>query len=289
MNYKGTECVSCGKKFNESDDIVVCPECGSPHHRECYKTAGKCANIMRHDMNFNWNNEKYKSDEINNNNNTDEENKDTDDNNMISMSEFIEKNIKDINDEIKDGCTLGEALSFVNRNVLYYASIFARIRKFNVNTSLNLTCFIFPQIYFANRKMWFWAILTSVINVILLIPMMMALLANDVSYDSTFISANVIEAIRNNSGIINSLMEICNGADLVMRVLFCLFGNRLYYNFVTKSIRRMKLKNNGNVTKEQLAYAGGTSFANVILILVITFAMIFGLTFFLQYLLPIIF
>ncbi len=34
--FEGYICPVCMKKFTETDDIAVCPECGTPHHRECY-------------------------------------------------------------------------------------------------------------------------------------------------------------------------------------------------------------------------------------------------------------
>lgn len=49
--YKDLTCVCCGNKFGEDDDIVVCPTCGTPHHRECYKNLGHCANIAWHSEN----------------------------------------------------------------------------------------------------------------------------------------------------------------------------------------------------------------------------------------------
>ena len=42
MDYIGEICPVCGKSFTADDDIVVCPDCGTPHHRECYKTENKC-------------------------------------------------------------------------------------------------------------------------------------------------------------------------------------------------------------------------------------------------------
>ena len=36
MDYKGCKCASCHKVLKEGDDIVICPECGAPYHRECY-------------------------------------------------------------------------------------------------------------------------------------------------------------------------------------------------------------------------------------------------------------
>ena len=46
MDYRGQHCPICGKEFCDGDDIVVCPECGTPYHRECYKTAGHCVNCL---------------------------------------------------------------------------------------------------------------------------------------------------------------------------------------------------------------------------------------------------
>ncbi|MCI1955929.1 MAG: zinc-ribbon domain-containing protein [Oscillospiraceae bacterium] len=48
MNYVGLKCPVCGKTFSADDDIVVCPQCGAPYHRECYARVGKCIYSDRH-------------------------------------------------------------------------------------------------------------------------------------------------------------------------------------------------------------------------------------------------
>lgn len=35
-------CPVCGREITPSDDIVVCPQCGAPHHRDCWKKEGHC-------------------------------------------------------------------------------------------------------------------------------------------------------------------------------------------------------------------------------------------------------
>lgn len=40
--YEGYSCPVCQKPFTQSDDIVVCPVCGAPHHRSCWKAEGRC-------------------------------------------------------------------------------------------------------------------------------------------------------------------------------------------------------------------------------------------------------
>ncbi len=53
-NYNGYRCPVCGKAFAQGDDIVVCPDCGTPHHRACYRELGRCANESRHAMGGQW-------------------------------------------------------------------------------------------------------------------------------------------------------------------------------------------------------------------------------------------
>ena len=52
--YENTVCPVCGKAFEEGDDIVVCPECGTPHHRECYGLAGHCVNEGLHQSGYSF-------------------------------------------------------------------------------------------------------------------------------------------------------------------------------------------------------------------------------------------
>ena len=48
MKYIGENCPVCGNVFAEGDDVVVCPECGTPYHRECWQKEGKCINEDNH-------------------------------------------------------------------------------------------------------------------------------------------------------------------------------------------------------------------------------------------------
>ncbi len=54
FRFTNEKCLVCNKTFEENDDIVVCPHCGTPHHRECYKENAKCANHEKHSENFRW-------------------------------------------------------------------------------------------------------------------------------------------------------------------------------------------------------------------------------------------
>ena len=54
MDYKGRSCPVCSEEFREEDDIVVCPKCGAPYHRECYKKNNKCIFAELHKSGKSW-------------------------------------------------------------------------------------------------------------------------------------------------------------------------------------------------------------------------------------------
>lgn len=54
FRYTGEACPVCNENFKPEDDIVVCPLCGTPHHRECYKQNGECAHNEKHSEGYRW-------------------------------------------------------------------------------------------------------------------------------------------------------------------------------------------------------------------------------------------
>lgn len=54
MDLKYVQCPYCLKPFEEGDDVVVCPECGTPAHRACWKQNGHCLYENKHASGFVW-------------------------------------------------------------------------------------------------------------------------------------------------------------------------------------------------------------------------------------------
>ncbi len=52
MDYIGLKCGICEKDFVSGDDVVVCPECGTPMHRNCYNINNACPNAEKHGSGF---------------------------------------------------------------------------------------------------------------------------------------------------------------------------------------------------------------------------------------------
>ncbi len=54
FKFAGQKCPHCGEILKYGDDIAVCPECGTPHHRSCYLEHRHCANNDLHAAGFEW-------------------------------------------------------------------------------------------------------------------------------------------------------------------------------------------------------------------------------------------
>ncbi|MCL2633036.1 MAG: hypothetical protein FWD34_00820 [Oscillospiraceae bacterium] len=52
LKFIGEQCPVCDERFVEKSDVVVCPDCGTPHHRSCYAETNKCAMLSRHESDY---------------------------------------------------------------------------------------------------------------------------------------------------------------------------------------------------------------------------------------------
>lgn len=52
---KNKQCQICKGYLFEEDDVVVCPHCGAPHHRDCWNTVGHCGVEEFHDTEKQYN------------------------------------------------------------------------------------------------------------------------------------------------------------------------------------------------------------------------------------------
>lgn len=294
MKYKGETCSKCGTIFNEDDDVVVCPECGSPHHRDCYKLTNICANNERHSEGFKW---------------TPSVPRKTDAHEPAAFCPFcnykvspdaeecprckkslVESGTRNENgivpnsfprlfgiehDKKINGANAWELVYFVSRNPIYFIPLFNHFAETGKKISFNLCCFIFPPVYFAYRRMWGWAVFTAVISVLLSLPITLAYFADAALRDNvyTVFSQPVLNMICDNSHILNAATEICNVLDFAVRMLLCLFGNRLYYNYATNSVKTLRQVKGSDLTVKELLHAGGVRLINVFLILLMTFMM----------------
>lgn len=293
MDYIGEKCPVCSDIFTEDDDIVVCPECGTPHHRKCYSLENRCANEELHASGEKWKRRTIKRDryilcpvcrfpngehdehcsrcgaELRREEgiaaalDTDGARSETESGfGGIPGAEDITNPIKYLGfdpEEDMGGATLREVSDFVGPNTLYYIPIFKRMKDIGSKITFNIACLIFPALYFANRKMWGWAVLAAFLGILFNLP------ANLLVYISEF-PENVGDFIVSNMGIIETIGGIFAFADIAVHVLFCFFANRMYFRFTLNSLKKLKASPG---RAEDLQSVGGIKPMNMVTITLI--------------------
>lgn len=281
IDYSGQVCIVCNKPFTEHDDVVVCPECGTPYHRECYHAAGHCVNDALHQSGGSWQIEKHQQQEAEKKaahraemeQQAAQRARDgmTDVSNSPMYDGFRMNNDPCLGldpDEQLDDVTVKEMTSFIATNRFYYLPIFRMMKVTGRKLSFNLTCLFFPQYYFANRKMWAMALLSILLRFAIAIPSSLLVLSERLGL--TF------EWIDTQSTLFSMIVNVTSIADLAFSIICCLFGNYFYYRFARKKIKSVKKETQ---VPEQLypnlTEAGGTSAGNIVLAAVIQLALTF--------------
>ena len=54
MDYLHQLCDGCHRPLLPGEDVVVCPDCGTPQHRACYEQNHACVNAEKHETGFLW-------------------------------------------------------------------------------------------------------------------------------------------------------------------------------------------------------------------------------------------
>ncbi len=201
--YIGKPCAACEKTFDMDDDIVVCPDCGAPHHRECYNVEGKCAQSHLHDTHDAYYiNERSREllDRLSACPNCGSKREDVDkpcpscgyvmpevskdayntNNNQRNNSVFEEPPVFDRNTymtygllnphENLNGVSAKELAVFVGKSSAYFLSKFKLLSMNSKNIQINFAAFVFNFAYFFYRKMYKIGTILFLVFVITSIP-----------------------------------------------------------------------------------------------------------------------
>lgn len=187
MDYIGNKCPVCQKYFHADDDIVVCPECGTPHHRACYEEIGHCSNEELHAQGYDYQSEQESekdnvkicpscgkpNDKNNffcgscgaplspdNQQNTADQQKNTAQGYPFGagtqggMPNFMDPLAGVPSDtDFGDGVTAGETAKYVKQNTPYFIRVFNNIKTLN-KSKFNFSAALFTGGYLLYRKMY---------------------------------------------------------------------------------------------------------------------------------------
>ncbi len=330
FDYTGYECHCCGKKFTEEDDIVMCPECGTPYHRECWLKNGSCTNTELHEKNISWKQDmeskgrtasdlsckgcgnKLRDDQLFcdkcgmateyyfKTNAVKRENSNMSGNTTADYSDlFNERKENDranpsqgfdqavypfmINfsdrlcgfnpdEQYGDNLTTKDIGDFVGSNTHYYLPKFKLMKTGHFRLSMNISALFFPELYFANRKMYLAALLILIIRLAIDLPataMSMQMILQEPSMAQTFIQAfpALSEAVSRiaqanfDTEAFNLLYNISSLLNWAAIFIFGSLSNYFYYKHTIKKAAKIKAQaiSDGSSVSRRLSECGGTS------------------------------
>ncbi len=243
INDGNQSCVLCHAYLFEEDDVVYCPECGAPHHRECYNKIGRCALEELHGTENQYDKLKRAAQEQETEKER-EESKKAQENfetpfGTITQIDFL-GGVKP-EEEIDDGVTASEAAKFVLSNTMRYIPKFKKLNKYS-KASWNFLAFLFPSGWFLSRKMYLNGIIAAVIQVVstlLTVPFQNTLY--NLGIDPTVMTAEAMQKMTESiDKIPQSILYIAflgSGIFIALRILSAIFGDWLYKKHTVSSIR----------------------------------------------------
>ncbi len=264
LNLENLKCARCSAYLFENDDVVFCPECGAPHHRECYSALGHCALEEFHGTQ----NQYSANDEPQNIKSENSQEDKKEDyivcNNCHEKYPVTEKYCLKCHSPnplkfpgfsqfdflggipadyiIEDDITAEETKKFVATNTHRYIPKFVSITKSN-KISWNWMAFLFPFEWALSRKIFKPAFILGflqIISVLFSYPLAASLNTLGLSQAT---STEILTAVTNNFSsliwpIILSLIAFVIG--LASSIIAGLFGDYIYKNHTISAIKKIK-------------------------------------------------
>jgi len=306
--YTGETCLICNNIFNENDDVVACPECGTPYHRKCYMEKKHCVNEALHAVHGSWMAESFNKTVSEKNdthicakcgcpNSSDAqscrmcgsllEERETGSNSYQNINgifpdapEIDEYFGFDANETMDsdNSITLGEMADYVKSNKFFYMLSFKRLKDAASKVSVNLIAFLFPDLFFASRKMYGWAALAFAAGFLLGIPARLFRISNypltGITMDAALIG-QITEFFKAHP-VNERLVELCRYLYIAFRVVAGLAANALYYRHIISRLKKIRLSASSyDVYRLRVRTEGGVSFISMlVLFLIQCFALI---------------
>lgn len=308
MDFNGLKCPVCNVEFKDGDDIVVCPECGAPHHRQCYEIENRCAFENQHGNNFSFNKEEKNESENDNiicprcktenpkgmfycgkcgfplsAQNARAQNPNGFNANFASVMDPM----AGVNpaEDLGGGVTAGEISKFVQKNTPYFIRVFNNIKNFSKGR-FNFCAFLFSGGYLLYRKMYKIGALVTALMFLLWTAELYIHYCTPAGqqmnelFNSYYASAaNTSEAMNELYKGISSMsylnllligvMYFCSIAQLALKIIVGIFANRWYFNHCKTKIKDIK-SNNENPANE-LQTKGGVNTAIAVSLLAVYF------------------
>ena len=264
LSTANEKCAVCKAYLFPEDDVVYCPECGAPHHRDCYNSIGHCALEE-----FHGTEQQYQKPEEQFDNSAEKEIQ-NDGDYMVTCRMCGEKYSNDqpmcpncgtpdmskmgghfvafdllggipADTDLGEGVTADEAKMFVGSNTHRYIPKFAGF-KHGKKTSWNWLAFLTPSGWLTSRKMYWLALIIATLeiaSVMLLMPFYSQLDTSASGFEYSKLLMENPELVSTTSFII---AYVGSAINIVLRIVMGIFGDYIYRNRVIAKVSEIKVE-----------------------------------------------
>ncbi len=271
ISVEGQKCPVCTAYMFDNDDIVFCPLCGAPHHRDCYAAVGHCAFEDKHGTPLQYKKPERKEDI---NQEQASENSSSANSNLRcsrcgSEIPFGQANCPNCSapvqntvytpfgtpitldpmggvspDDMIDDIPAKEVSDFVVVNTPRYLTRFKAMNS-KKKKSWNWGAFLFPQAWYFYRKMYLPGILFFLLTVTAsLLGLSYLNLVSELPMEAQRSSSTLANYIIANAETLNLVPLYLASAgfvlELVLRVISGFIGDKIYRKTVLDGVRLVK-------------------------------------------------
>ena len=293
--YYGCPCEGCGKPLTLQDDIVVCPDCGAPYHRECYEKLGRCIHTPAHGAGYEWT-FPYKDDALRTCPSCGERTLRTEErcrccgavlppesqcpepptqsqpgtdadgrfdyNDLYrqyqqTVEEPTRRNVQAAfgKEELIDGIPYSDWNDYIGKAAPVYLNDYSRMQLQHTKISMCFSALVFGPFYFFYRKAWKPAFAFLAAELVLALPTFIDLLQITDSSLAPGLSTSTLL----------TLSRVCSVLSFLLMIVRGLYGKWLYRQSAAEKIRRIRAEfPDAAQRKAVLCAQGGTSWAAVL-------------------------
>lgn len=274
LYYEGLSCPVCQTPFSSDDDMVVCPQCGLPHHRECWLKENRCAMESLHGTELQWNKEtatnKSESTQTIPEQQTTHYTPPLQEYTPAYTPSSVAENYHQT--QYVDGVSVTDLTAVVGNNTLYYIPRFLRLSQ-KQSGGWNWAAFLLGQWWLIYRKQYFWGILLFVFQTVL--DLLAVFMWKDVPANATMME--ITEIVLQNP--LSIPWAIAYYGYLFTRIFLGFRGNRLYLRHCQSKIRRLREKT-PDLSAAELASYGGTAMGVVAVFYMLSYFLSLASTYF---------
>lgn len=291
LKIEGRKCVVCNAYLFEEDDVVFCPDCGAPHHRDCFTAVGKCKLADLHGTSEEY---KYEPEgEAETEGDPEEPSAKAETKMCPRCGKELMESVQfcpycgapnkyysptadmlnhfsgSLEEELEDGIKIKEIIKIVIINAERYISKFRQLKTKKL--SWNWAAFLLPHGWFAFRKMHgVAALIATLMLVSSLFTLPIVEVVDNAPMTENMTSAEMTsvmtQAILSADAIPKAFAFISIGLNLAVRVFAAAFGDWFYKKRVLSVCVRVRESEDKELAVRQL---GGV---NLLAFMIVIFA-----------------